>query len=146
MTLNNDGISMSQLVAKMTKQQTSLKEDISTLIQESITSLQSSVNALTETITSFQAWLSATKSLTGDNFGALATTEGKIKHLPEQNVILLDSVEDLENRSERASLRILNVPEDGEKGQSTMKFVVEFLMEIMGEDVFDKPLELEQTH
>lgn len=116
MTLSNDGVSMSQLVAELTKQRTSLKEDISTLIQESIASLQSSVNALTETATSFQAWLSATKSLAGDNFSALATAAGKIKHLQEQNAILLDHVEDLENRSWRANLRILNVTEDSKKG------------------------------
>ena len=138
-TANAKAVSVSQLVAELSKQRSSLKEDISALIQESIAPLQSSVNALTETVTSFQARLSATEVLAGDNFSAIFTADGKIKRLEEQNATLLERVDDLENRSRRANLRILNVPEDSEKGQYTVKFVSDLLMEAMGE-------ELERAH
>lgn len=143
---DDNGVTMSQLVAELTKQRTSIKEDISALIQESIVSLQTSVNALTETMASFQSRLCATETLASENFSALAAAEKTIKALKEQNTTLLDRVDDLENRSRRANLRILNIPENSEKGQPTVKFVSEMLMEIMGEEVFEKPPELERAH
>ena len=145
-TANAEAVSVSQLVAELSKQRSSLKEDISALIQESIAPLQSSVNALTETVTGFQARLSATEVLAGDNFSAIFTADRKIKRLEEQNATLLERVDDLENRSRRANLRILNVPEDSEKGQYTVKFVSDLLMEAMGEEVFENPPELERVH
>lgn len=42
-------------------------------------------------------------------------------------------------------MKILNVPEDSEKGQSTVKFISNMLMEGMP-DVFDAPPELEGAH
>ncbi len=143
---DNDGVSMSQLVTELTKQRASIKEDISVLIQESMVPLQTSVNALTETLASFQSRLCATETLASDNFSALSADEKTIKTLKEQNATLLDRVDDLENRSRRANLRILNVPENSEKGQSTVKFVSEMLMEVMCQEVFEKPPELERAH
>lgn len=142
----NDGVSMSQLVTELAKQRASIKEDISVLIQESMTPLQASMNALTETLASFQSRLCATEALAGDNFAALSAAETTIKTLKEQNLTLLDRVDDLENRSRRANLRILNVPENSEKGQPTIKFVSEMLVEVMGPEVFEKPPELERAH
>ena len=135
---DNDGVSMSQLVTELTKQRASIKEDISALIQESMVPLQASVNALTETLASFQSRLCATETLAGDNFAVLAAAETTIKTLKEQNATLLERVD-----LRRANLRILNVPENSEKGQSTTKFVSEMLMEVMGPEVFEKPPELE---
>lgn len=57
---------------------------------------------------------------------------------------MFDRLEDLENRSRRDNLRILNVADDNEKGQSTVKFVSNMLMEVMP-GVFDKPPELERA-
>lgn len=143
---DNDGVSMNQLVTELTKQRASIKEDISVLIQESMVPLQTSVNALTETLASFQSRLCATGTLASDNFSALSAAEKTIKTLKEQNATLMDRVDDLENRSRRANLRILNVPENSEKGQSNVKFVSEMLMEVMGQEVFEKPPELERAH
>ncbi len=143
---DNDGVSMNQLVTELTKQRASIKEDISVLIQESMVPLQTSVNALTETLASFQSRLCTTETLASDNFSALSAAEKMIKTLKEQNATLMDRVDDLENRSRRANLRILNVPENSEKGQSTVKFVSEMLMEVMGQEAFEKPPELERAH
>ncbi|KAK3542801.1 hypothetical protein QTP70_003012 [Hemibagrus guttatus] len=142
----NDGVSMSQLVTELTKQRTPIKEDISALIQESMVPLQASVNGLTETLASFQSRLCATETLASDNFSVLATAEKTIKTLKEQNTTLMDRVDALENRSKRSNLRILNVPEKSERGQSTVKFVSEMLMEVMGQEVFESFPELERAH
>ncbi len=74
---DNDGVSMNQLVTELTKQRASIKEDISVLIQESMVLLQISVNALTETLASFQSRLCATETLASDNFSALSAAKKK---------------------------------------------------------------------
>lgn len=55
-------------------------------------------------------------------------------------------MDDLENHSHRANLRILNVPEDSEKGQQTVMFVSDLLMHAMGREVLENPPELERAH
>src|SRR4029434_9749825 len=100
-TLTPNEVSMSELVAELGKQRTSLKEDISALIQDSIAPLQASVNTLNETVTHFQTQLNATEALAGDNFTALNVAEKKINQLEEQNASLFDRLDDLENRSKR---------------------------------------------
>lgn len=42
--------------------------------------------------------------------------EFSIRVLETQNQILLDRLDDLETRSRRANLRILNIPEDSKEG------------------------------
>ncbi|KAL1275615.1 hypothetical protein QQF64_035238 [Cirrhinus molitorella] len=139
-------VSMDQLISELTKQRISIREDISALIQESIGPLQSSVNALRETVGSFQSRLTAMESLAGENFEKVIAAENTIKTLQTQNTSLLDRIEDLENRSRRANLRIVNVPEGIENGQDLVTFVAEMLLEMTGTEVFDKPPSLERAH
>lgn len=146
MTETCESVSMAQLISELSKQRISIREDISVLIQESIAPLQSSVNALRETVDGFQSRLAATESLAGENFEKLITAENTIKTLQTQNTSLLDRIEDLENRSRRANLRIVNVPEGSENGQDPVVFVAEMLLEMTGTEVFDKPPTLERAH
>lgn len=62
-----ESVSMDQLISGLTKQCISIREDISVLIQESFGPLQSSVNALRETVDGFQSRLAATESVVGEN-------------------------------------------------------------------------------
>lgn len=145
-TSKSDGITMTQLVEELAKQRASLKEDISTLIQESLVPLQSSVNALKETVDTFQQRLTAAESLAGDNFDKLFVAESAFKTLKTQNASLLDLIEDLENRSRRTNLRIINVPEDSEGTEDTVNFMSNMLMEITGNALFDSAPILERVH
>lgn len=146
MTETFESVSMDQLVSELTKQRISIREDISDLIRESIGPLQSSVNALKETVDGFQSRLVAAESLAGENFEALTAAENTIKTLQTQNTSLLDRIEDLENRSRRTNLRIVNVPEGSENGQDPVTFIAEMLLEMTGTEVFDKPPALERAH
>ena len=56
---NGDGISMDQLVEELSKQRASLRDDISILIQDSVSPLQTSMNAIKETVDNFQTRLTA---------------------------------------------------------------------------------------
>ncbi|RXN32359.1 membrane-spanning 4-domains subfamily A member 4A-like protein [Labeo rohita] len=114
--------------------------------QESIGPLQSSVNALRESVEGFQSRLTATETLAGENFEKVSAAENAIKTLQTQNASLLDRIEDLENRSRRANLRIVNVPEGSENGKDPVTFVAELLLEMTGTEVFDNPPTLERAH
>lgn len=86
------------------------------------------------------------ENLAGENFGCLNMAEATIAKLQTENAALLDKVDDLENRSRRANLRIVNVPEGNENCQDPVKFVCEMLMQVMRNEVFEKPPELERAH
>ena len=141
-----DTISMPQLVAELAKQRAGLKNDVSGLIQESLKPLQTAMDALRDTVGSFQARLAATESIAGENFERLTTAEATIQSLQTQNQTLWDRVDDMENRSRRSDLRIVNIPEGSENGKDQVKFISELLAVGMGPDVFTSPPELERAH
>ncbi len=66
-----DPISMSQLIAELSKQQTSFREDVATLIQESFQPLQAPVDGLREEVSSFQGRLVAAETLAGKLLGSI---------------------------------------------------------------------------
>lgn len=141
-----DGVSMSQLVTELAKQRSVLKDDISTLILEALKPIQTTMDAIQETVNSFQARLASTEAIAGENFERLNSAEATIKTLQVANQELLDRVDDLENRSRRSNLRVVNIPEGSENGKDPVKFMEELLMECMGPGVFTEPPELERAH
>ncbi|GAA6099122.1 uncharacterized protein LOC113648637 [Tachysurus ichikawai] len=56
------------------------------------------------------------------------------------------SIADLENRSRRANLRIVKVPEGSENSHDPITFIAGMLLEMTGTEVFDKPPALERAH
>ncbi len=139
-------LAMDQLSAEFAKQRAALKTDVSTLIQDAIKPIQDSLDSLQTTMTSFQKRLTSVESVAGDNFERLTVAESAIKTLQSQNQSLLDRCDDLENRSRRSNLRILNIPEGSEDGKDPVKFISDVLMEVMGPDVFSTSPELERAH
>lgn len=108
--------------------------------------LQTSVNALKETVVTFQQRLTAAECLAGDNFDKIFATESAVKTLQTQNAALLDRIEDSENRSRRTNLRIINVPEDSEGTEDTVNFMSGMLMEVTGHTLADSAPTLERAH
>lgn len=137
-------ICMEQLVAELAKQRAGLKDDVSCLIQESLKPIQTAMNALRDTVGSFQTRLTTIETVAGENFERLTAIETTIKSLQNQIQALLDRVDDIENRTRRSNLRILNIPEGSETGKDPVKLISELLMECMPE-VFTEPPELESS-
>ena len=138
-------ISKDQLAAEFAKQRTTLRDDVSRLIQESTMPLQASLDSLQTTVNTFQQGLTSVESVSGDNFERVCAAESTIKMLQTQNQSLLTQLDDRENRSRRADLRILHIPEGSEDGKDPVKFMSELLMQVMGPDVFTAPPELERV-
>lgn len=147
-TSNDEGswITKSDLEALLNDQRESFKADVATLIRESTESLKSSVDSQGQQVASFNSRLTQTEALAGENFGKLTEMEATVKALQSQCGKLLDKVDDLENRSRRSNLRIINVPEGSEKGQDPAKFVSDLLMMVTGSKVFSRPPEIERAH
>lgn len=143
---HGDSISMSDLITELSKQRANFKEDVATLIQESIQPLQASVDGLRNEVSSFQSRLVAAETLTGENFQRICEAEATVKSLQATNATLLDRLENLENRSRRANLRILNVPEGSEDGHDATIFISKLLKDVMGDNVFPSPPELDRAH
>lgn len=143
---DGDSVSMSQLITELSKQRTNFKDDVATLIQETIQPLKASVDGLRDEVSSFQGRLAAAENLTGDNFQRICEAEAAVKSLQAQNETLLDRLENLENRSRRANLRILNLPEGSEDGHDPAIFISGLLKDVMGDNVFPSPPELDRAH
>uniref|UniRef100_A0A3B4T4C2 L1 transposable element RRM domain-containing protein n=1 Tax=Seriola dumerili TaxID=41447 RepID=A0A3B4T4C2_SERDU len=56
-----------------------------------------------------------------------------------------EKTDNLENRSRRSNIRILNVPEQAE-GRDAAGFLEKFIPEILGNDNFTSPITLERAH
>lgn len=94
----DDSLSMTQLVSELAKQREVLKEDMAALILNSVKPLQTSVD------TSFQSQLTSTEVIVGENFKSLVAAESTINSLKAQNSLLMEHLDDLENRSRRSNL------------------------------------------
>lgn len=127
---NDSPITKSDLEALLNDQRESFKTDVAALINKSTESLKSLVDSLGQQVSSFNSRLAQTEVLAGENFEKLGEVETAVKTLQAQCGKLLDKVDDLENRSRRSNLRIINVPEGSEKGQDLAKFVSDLLMTV----------------
>ncbi|KAM7372589.1 hypothetical protein PAMP_009747 [Pampus punctatissimus] len=124
---------MDHLSAEFAKQRASLKDDVSLLIQDAVKLLQASLDSLQSTVNSFQSRLTSVESVAGE---WLMTAESNVRALQNQNQQLLDCLDDLENRSQRANPRILNIRKGSEDGKDLLKFMSELLMQVVGPGVF----------
>lgn len=139
-------VTKSDLEILLNDQRESFKTDVATLVKEVTEPLKSSVDSLGQQVSSLDGRLTQAEALTGENFEKIAEMEAIIKTLQQQCTKLQDKVDDLENRSRRSNLRIINVPEGCEKGRDPAKFVAELLMEVTGSAVFSSPPEIERAH
>ncbi|RXN31221.1 putative transposase element L1Md-A101/L1Md-A102/L1Md-A2 [Labeo rohita] len=138
----DDSLSMTQLVSELTRGPKGGHGCPDTKFSQ--TSARS-VDALHHTVNSFQSRLTSTEVIVGENVERLVAAESTINSLKAQNSLLMERLDDLENRSRRSNLRILNVPEGSESGKDPTLFVSEMLAEVMLE-AFTSPPPLERAH
>lgn len=134
------------LAGEMEKQREHLREDMASLIQSSLEPIQSSIDTFKELVDTLGQRVTSVEATTGENFEALCKAEKAIADLQAMNATLINRIDDLENRSRRANLRIINVPEDGESKGDMVTFVSKLLDETMGNQVFTTPPELDRAH
>ena len=139
-------VTKGDLEALLSKQSDSFKSDMARLIQESTDSLERSVNSLGQQVASFNSRLDKTEVVVGENVGKLTVMEAAVQSLQSQTITLQERVDNLENRSRRSNLRIINIPEGRERGQDPTKFASNLIMEVTGPGAHSSPPEIERAH
>lgn len=139
-------VTMRQLSSLLETHRTGMKEDMTALIQTSSQSLRVLMDALRGDVISFNKRLTDTETIVGTNFERLTSVEATIKAMQARNKLLHYRVEDLENRSRRSNLRIVNVPEGSENGRDPKQFMADLLMETAGREVFASPPLIDRAH
>uniref|UniRef100_A0A1A8UW67 Uncharacterized protein n=1 Tax=Nothobranchius furzeri TaxID=105023 RepID=A0A1A8UW67_NOTFU len=74
----------------------------------------------------------------------LNTMEVSQTSLAKQNEALREKVMYLENYTRRQNIRILGIPENAE-GPRPTEFIAKLLIDVFGEDNFERPLSIEST-
>jgi len=107
-------------------------------IQTTLTKIESSLSTLSEQVEEIQTRVSANEDDIKDTRDRVAEMEKLITHLKVKT-------DDLENRSRRSNIRIINVPEQAE-GRDVVGFLEKFISQILGNDNFTSPVTLERAH
>lgn len=107
-------------------------------IQITLTKIESSLNTLSEQVEEMEARVSTNE----DDIKEMHNRTDKVEKLTTQ---LKDKIDDLENRSRRSNLRILNIPEQVE-GHDAVGFLEKLIPQILGNDNFTSNITLERAH
>lgn len=107
-------------------------------IQSALMKIESSLTTLSEQVEEIETRVSANEDDIKDTRDRVGKMEKLITHLK-------DKADDLENRSRRSNIRVLNLPEQAE-GHDAVGFLEKFMPQILGHDNFTTPLTLERAH
>lgn len=72
--------------------------------------------------------------------------EGVVGSLQSETTLLLESVDDLENRSRHSNRRIIDIPERSEKDQDPINVMSDLQLVVTGSSPFNSPPEKERAH
>ena len=85
------------------------------------------------------------KTRVSANEDNIKDTRDRVDKMEKLITHLKDKTDDLENRSRRSNIRIVNVPEQAE-GRDAVGFLEKFIPQILGMDNFTSPVTLERAH
>lgn len=119
----------------------SLKNDFSSKFHGVLTAINESKSDFKD----FSGRLEQAESRIGDMEDDIANEKTRITILEKQVSELTSKVDDLENRSRRSNLRLVNHPEKVEKGDAAA-FLERWLPDVLGPENFPAPLIIERAH
>lgn len=142
-------LTVSSLVQELEKSRESLaaelKTYLSTSLDTSLAPIQASLDTIRTTLDSHTQKIATMESTLTTHSDELTERTTRLDQLEKANAALVSKTEDLENRSRRQNLRIVGLPE-GVEGGSPLDFVSQLLHNVIGEDIFPKPPELDRAH
>ncbi|KAJ8010143.1 hypothetical protein DPEC_G00071920 [Dallia pectoralis] len=119
---------------------------VRTAVSDAIVPLSSSIDALRATVETQGSRLKDVESGLSEYSDHLVRLEDTVSHLSKDNCRLRDKLDDLEFRSRRNNVRILNVPEKMEL-DDTLTFVSSLLLEVLGPSgVLSSAPKLDRAH
>lgn len=131
-------------------------DDQTTEILEAITALKNdfgskfdgvltAIHGIKSDFKDFSERLVQAENRIGDVEDDIAGEKTKMAALEKQVSELTSKVDDLENRSRRSNLRLINLPEKIEKGNAAA-FLENWLPAVLGPETFPAPLVIERAH
>lgn len=133
------------LPADLEKLRTMLLSDLKSTIQEALAPLADSINKLRETTEDHGRRVTGIEEDLSGYSDRIVDLEEMCTSLKNTNSILVDTADDLENRSRRCNLRVTNLAEKIE-GTNPVKFMSGFFAETLGSDLFPTPPTLDRAH
>ncbi len=103
------------------------------------------INGIKSDFKDFAARLEQAEDRIGNIEDDIAGEKTKTAMLEKQVSELTSKVDDLENRSRRSNLRLVNLPEKVEKGNA-VAFLEKWLPDVLGPETFPAPLVIERAH
>lgn len=120
---------------------TALKDDFGSKFDGVLTA----INGIKSDFKDFSGRLQQAENRIGDIEDEVASEKIKLAQMEKQVSELISKVDDLENRSRRSNLRLINLPEKVEKGNAAA-FLEKWLPDVLGPEVFPAPLVIESAH
>lgn len=119
--------------------------DLKNTIDEALALLAESVTKLCETTEGYSRRITDLEEALSSYSDRTVDLEEMCASLKNSNKLLADTVDDLENRSRRCNLRVINLAEEVE-GTDPVEFMSGFFAEVLGSDLFPTPPILDRAH
>ncbi|KAL6461347.1 hypothetical protein MHYP_G00294910 [Metynnis hypsauchen] len=103
--------------------------DHANTLSKALQPIQESLDSIKQTLVSHAGSIKALEDAASDHSDRIVTLENKCESLRARNAELMDKLDDLENRSRRANLRVIGIPEKLE-GDNAVNFMTDLLFEL----------------
>uniref|UniRef100_A0A3Q2PRN6 L1 transposable element RRM domain-containing protein n=1 Tax=Fundulus heteroclitus TaxID=8078 RepID=A0A3Q2PRN6_FUNHE len=118
---------------------------LSSTVDTRFVELNGSISSLKAALSDICDRVTSTEAAVGSQDRRISELEKRHDSLAAQWSLQQAKLEDLEVRSRRQNIRIIGIPERAENGRPT-DFVCKLLPKLLGEDNFDRPIEVDRAH
>lgn len=136
---------LSHCLSRRTWRSYVLVNDLKNTIDEALALLAESVTKLCETMEGHSRRITNLEEALSSYSDRTVDLEEMCASLKNSNKLLANTVDDLENRSRRCNLRVINLAEEVE-GTDPVEFMSGFFAEVLGSDLFPTPPILDRAH
>lgn len=119
-----------------------LKTYVSTSLENSLAPIKTCIETIRAALDSHSQKITTMDNTLTTHSDELAGLTTRMAQLEKANAALASKAEDHKNRSRRKNLRLVNRPE-GAEGGSPVDFVSQLLYNVIGDEIFPKPPELD---
>ena len=121
------------------------KEDLLAHIDKKTTDIQTSLTKIENSLSTLSEQVQELETRVGANEDNINEYCSRTEKLEKQLDFLKEKADDLENRSRRSNVRIINIPEKME-GRDVAGFLEQLIPKLLDSDNFPSPIVIERAH
>ncbi len=114
-------------------------------VDQRLGELSSALSNVSSALTDMTARVEETEEAVQAHEGRIESLERLNAKMATETALIQAKLEDLESRSRRHNIRIMGIKEKLENGKPS-EFVSSLLPELLGQDNFDKPIQIDMAH